>query len=1637
MTEQDKDIFTFLNQPTDAVYAVCAETDPHVIDVADTRLKNAYEYPIGYPADKKDPKVRIRIRYQITNDTQANALFDNVVAMYTQHVIRKNPGVEREHPYLREYLERDPLGLIPHDDSDARIYSNARRLVQAAHATSLTAPTGTASATASSATASSAVPTSEPADKSSSRKKKSKKKKSGTDPSDEASKASAVEPAPVRVVLTGPDAEGSSGDEPALAATTTPQVRVLTAFAGILNKLQMDLYLYLMANTSRFMDSTCNSIIEQRMASHDRDNNLKGLDRLAKGKRYSWDNFKADTLELCCVLATGGFYFLPLYTTPRGKGQIVTKWCHVIQTIHNNLTKYDKNWAQMTEKDALKRLQAFLSPKEVEVIEDELKDKHKGLWAKLKKSIRRFFRTSRLHDAIKLITSIDTAKFPPGEYNPAKHSKRALRNTLAPLDSVEQHNSKDSPELKLLKEQLAKSEAKCAELLKQMKRKKATPFRQTTTDTTPEPEPQRPPLDLSKERPHMQKLMRPNKQGKSPCIECARMGMRLFHDVCDPVRRAANAAKHKRRKPAPTFPPQEKDRRHPVVSYPPRACRHCVREDVDPKYTTLHPPEKCFRKKGGECDQAKATTRQQRADVVKRLTAQMRADRQALKPAPKKGKSQTAKRGKQVTFDPKTTTMADKYPSLSEAEITDSWAQVVIPPDNMTEGPPTATLHAPVPQKQEPPAPSMTTILSPLKRKHTEVPSSKQDNKKTKKRKKRSKRKRRHRSSSDSDSSGRYRRRRRPRKQKHRRRRRDSSSSSSSSSSSDSQSRSPTRKARRFDEPAAQASHASAPPNGWTPARSNNGPWAPPLPEQPPPPEDPGTPPYDPRTPPRTGATGDCSPTTVGTDVKEYMESEVIQNSDGRTLLANRSQVDPKFDLLNDSEPSADELLEYEAEDITADSRTDAQLAVSNSQPFPVISNSCDSHSLDFTEGRGKIPTAPRQPEQSQGKCRGQKGQRPSPQKAKEPAGEEEEVTPSQGQEPDLDDVPLGLWLPACSQVAPKLSFTNEKFNPLEDTPKPRALLKSEIKGKRLLQCYMHYRDPNGVTRIGRVKLDTQSNGCYSLPGVSLPRKWRPWEPKMAQGISGQLIPLGDPTYFTIMRNGKPVKIDTNGATPGVLNDGCVALLGLDAIYNLGIDIRHAIKHDKHVPVRYLTNEDGHLANRTFEAFAEYQKRGYTTEMLFKCTHLSERVVQQYLDTHPDDYVKKPINIESVDIDPKLPREIREMILELIKRYEDVFASHTNTLPPELTGVEPHMFKMKEGYVHRMAPRPTFSPARAKLINDWLDWALEAGLVEEATNTSYASRLILAAKRKATTPKSQPPDGVRVAWAGVDINEGITKTVPTYTDAWQQLYKVANLKYKFSADGLKQYWSIPLCPEAREITAFWTPRGLFQFTRMVMGTKNAATVAQNAYTKAMHTMLRQRSFPNIANFADDFLGGANTGESLVTVFEDFLAMCRAAKITLNPTKVRVGYEREQFFGLSVENGRIEPAKRNVDPVINMTYPTNRSELRSVMGVFNQFAPFVRNYGKGKSAAAILNALASPKAQWAFTERHRNALDTLKKQVQEDIHLYAPDNNHPLILETDGSDDGWGAVLYQLIDNKKRIIKTVENGGMAQKATVPP
>ena len=542
----------------------------------------------------------------------------------------------------------------------------------------------------------------------------------------------------------------------------------------------------------------------------------------------------------------------------------------------------------------------------------------------------------------------------------------------------------------------------------------------------------------------------------------------------------------------------------------------------------------------------------------------------------------------------------------------------------------------------------------------------------------------------------------------------------------------------------------------------------------------------------------------------------------------------------------------------------------------------------------------------------------------------------------------------------------------------------------------------------------------------ALPRSRRIWEAEYAIGISNKLVKLGRPNTFTVMKEGKPVVIDTVRADPAMFRNGCIALLGVDALATLGVDINYHMDSDKHLDVKYRENaSNNEICKRAKEqALAKYPAYKQLERAVIKNTYLSERVCAEYLEKNPNEYAKESIDVESVQLSPDIPAEIRAKIMSLIKQYQAVFASNTNELPKPMEGVEPHKFKLKTDAVPSQVGRPHFGKAQAKIINDWLDWAKTEGLVEPARTTSWSSRLVLAPKYKNTTAKGSVPDGIRITWAGTGANEQIQKTVPTYPDAWQQIYKVANYKYKFSADGLKQYWSIPLDKDSREITAFWTPQGLWKFKRLVMGTKNAATVAQNAYTHALNALLNKRSHDHISNYADDFLGGANTYEQLIFHFEQFLIMCRDAGITLNPAKVRIGHTKETWYGYNIDQGKITPSDRNLDPIKRMTNPNNKSELRSILGVFDQLAHFIPDYKKGiDSPARILTNLMSDKVDFIFTEKHAKALEDLKKiALGGDLCLFAPDHNHKLILETDASVDGWGAILYQMIEGEKRVIK---------------
>ena len=78
----------------------------------------------------------------------------------------------------------------------------------------------------------------------------------------------------------------------------------------------------------------------------------------------------------------------------------------------------------------------------------------------------------------------------------------------------------------------------------------------------------------------------------------------------------------------------------------------------------------------------------------------------------------------------------------------------------------------------------------------------------------------------------------------------------------------------------------------------------------------------------------------------------------------------------------------------------------------------------------------------------------------------------------------------------------------------------------------------------------------------------------------------------------------------------------------------------------------------------------------------------------------------------------------------------------------------------------------------------------------------------------------------------------------------------------------------------------------------------------------------------------------------------------------------------------------MDPIKRMINPSNKSELRSILGIFNQLGHFIPDYRKTKDCPSrILHELMPEKVDFVFTERHEKALEDLKQVALAATYTY--------------------------------------------------
>lgn len=121
----------------------------------------------------------------------------------------------------------------------------------------------------------------------------------------------------------------------------------------------------------------------------------------------------------------------------------------------------------------------------------------------------------------------------------------------------------------------------------------------------------------------------------------------------------------------------------------------------------------------------------------------------------------------------------------------------------------------------------------------------------------------------------------------------------------------------------------------------------------------------------------------------------------------------------------------------------------------------------------------------------------------------------------------------------------------------------------------------------------------------------------------------------------------------------------------------------------------------------------------------------------------------------------------------------------------------------------------------------------------------------------------------------------------------------------------------------------------------------------------------------------------------------------------------EILRVTLKEDGIHKEKSKIDAIRNMPRPQNIQEIRAFVGMINYYGRFIRNLS---SILYSLNQLLRVNVPFTWTKAQEQAFCKSKEAFLSNEILAHYDPKLPLILATDASPYGVGAVLSQLHPN---------------------
>ena len=192
-----------------------------------------------------------------------------------------------------------------------------------------------------------------------------------------------------------------------------------------------------------------------------------------------------------------------------------------------------------------------------------------------------------------------------------------------------------------------------------------------------------------------------------------------------------------------------------------------------------------------------------------------------------------------------------------------------------------------------------------------------------------------------------------------------------------------------------------------------------------------------------------------------------------------------------------------------------------------------------------------------------------------------------------------------------------------------------------------------------------------------------------------------------------------------------------------------------------------------------------------------------------------------------------------------------------------------------------------------------------------------------------------------------------------------------------------------------------------------------AHFQRVMTSILSKCLPFVIIFVDDIVVFSNSVAEHIDHLNKVLSRLNSVSLRLNLEKCRFGFTQLPILGHIISGDAIKADPDKIASFHSLLVPKTGKQVESFLGMANYLRDYVPLYARICAPLEKLRKLKVIGVEW--TPDCQKSFDLIKSVLSQAPTLSQADPDLPLMVATDASQHGVGAVLYQTDQGKNRFI----------------